>query len=88
MNANRRKQIAEVIESIKALDDRIDEIMCFIEEIKDDEEECFDNLPDSLQESERGEAMQEAIDNLDSAYSELESIDTGDLVDYLECAMA
>jgi hypothetical protein len=35
-------------------------------------------MPESLQESERGEAMQEAIDNLESASSSLE-----EAIDYL-----
>ena len=39
-----------------------------------DEEEAYDNLPDGVQESERGEAMQENIDSLDDVISELESI--------------
>ena len=43
----------------------------------------FDNFPESLQESERGEAMQEAIDNMESA---LDSID--EAISSVEEAMA
>ena len=88
MNALRRKQINEVIEAINALNERIDEIMCFIEEIKSEEEECFENLPESFQDGERGEAMQEAIDKLESAYSFLEDIDLDDVISDLEDAQA
>ena len=49
--------------------------------MKDEEEDKFDNMPEGLQESERGEAMQEAIeqletacDNLDEAISSLQEI--------------
>ena len=39
---------------------------------KDEEEEAFDNLPESLQESERGMTMQDNVDNLDTAVTSLE----------------
>ena len=50
----------------------IDRLMDDIEEVQNEEQEAYDNMPENLQESERGEAMQEAIDNLDSAWSSLE----------------
>ena len=43
-----------------------------IEDIRDQEQDAFDNLPESLQESERGDAMSEAIDNLESAMESVE----------------
>ena len=43
-----------------------------LEAIKDEEEEARDNLPESLQDSERAEAMGEAIDNLEEAIEYLE----------------
>ena len=88
MNANRRKQITEAIKAINELTERIDEIKCFIDDIKCEEEECYDNLPESLQDGERGDMMQEAIDNLDSAYSSLEDIDFDETISYLEDAQA
>ena len=54
-----------------------------IEEIQNDEQEAYDNLPESLQYSERGEAMESAIENLESAYNEIDSI-----IDNLEEAQA
>lgn len=43
-----------------------------LEELKDAEQEAFDNLPESLQYSERGEAMQSYIENLEYAYDNLQ----------------
>ena len=71
MNYIRRKQIEEVVQKLSDLQGDIESICA-------DEQEAFDNLPESFQYSERGEAMQEAIDNLDYASS---SID--DVIDYL-----
>lgn len=71
MNAKQRKELQGYVESLE-------EIKCAIEEMRDDEECKFDNMPEGLQESERGEAMHEAIDNLESASSSLE-----EAIDYL-----
>lgn len=71
MNAKQRKEL-------QGYADSLEEIKCAIEEMRDDEECKFDNMPEGLQESERGEAMQEAIYNLESASSSLE-----EAIDYL-----
>ena len=54
-----------------------------LEEVRDEEQDAFDNLPEGLQYSERGEMMEEAVDNLDEAIdylvdvlSSLESVET------------
>lgn len=60
MNKARRTRINEIIEKLNALKEDVEAIM-------DEEQESFDNMPESLQEGERGDAMQEAIDNLSSA---------------------
>ena len=45
--------------------------------MRDEEEEKFDNLPEGLQKSKRGEAMQEAIEQLETACDNLdEAIDS------------
>lgn len=66
MNTKRR----EIIERSLAL---LREAYDDLEMVKNEEEEAYDNMPEGLQESERGEMMQEAIDALDDAMSPLES---------------
>lgn len=66
MNANRRKALQKVIELIERA-------KCQLEELKDQEQEAFDNMPESLQYSEIGENMDRAISYLDDSFSELES---------------
>lgn len=68
MNKLRRKQIAEAI-------DLIEQAMSILEQVKDDEQEAFDNMPESLQGSERGEAMEEYIYALESFLGELDIVD-------------
>jgi len=69
MNKERREELLEVIQS---LDDAIDKL----NEIRDDEQDAFDSLPEGLQYSSRGDAMQEAIDTLDGFENEITNIST------------
>lgn len=62
MNNKRRKEIANTIRQIESI----------VSSILADEEEAFDNMPESLQGSERGDMSQEAQDNLSSAVDALE----------------
>lgn len=74
MNKQRRKIINGAIT-------KLEEAQIELESVKDDEEEAFNNLPESLQSGDRGEAMSEAIDNLESAISSIE-----EAADYLRDA--
>lgn len=64
MNKQRRKQLADIIEQLESLKSELEEVK--------EQEEAFENMPESLQESDRGERMQEAIDILDGACSSIE----------------
>ena len=75
MNAPRRKSIQEVI-------DQLEELKSTIETLMDEEQEAYENLPENLQGSERGEAMSEAADNLDSAYNSMDEV-----LEYLTAAI-
>lgn len=59
----------------------IDEIRDAIQEIYDEEESKFDNLPENLQYAPVGETIQSRMDACDSAMSELDSIDIDGLKD-------
>lgn len=65
MNKQRRKKIDAIIEKLSCL---LDEV----EDVRQEEEEALDNMPESLQETERYEAMQTAVDNLDTVVSGIE----------------
>ncbi len=66
MNAQRRKKRDEAIE-------KLNEALAIIEEIKDEEDTAYENMPEGLQESERGEHLQENVDALESIYDEIET---------------
>ena len=58
MNKERREELLEATELL-------DEVIEKIGDIRDEEEDALYSLPDSLQDSSRGEAMQNAIDIMD-----------------------
>lgn len=65
MNNNRRERINKVHA-------KLDEILGLIDELREEEQEAYDNMPESMQYGERGEKMQEAIDALEEAYNDVE----------------
>lgn len=58
MNNHRRKKIEKIIDEINA---QIEDL----EQVRDEEEESYENIPESLKYSERGEKMSEIIDIMD-----------------------
>lgn len=67
MNRARRKRLDSIIEELEELQQEIATVL-------EEEQEAFDNLPESFQEGERGQTMQEAIDNLENVDTDIENI--------------
>lgn len=85
MNAKRRNAINSIIND---LIDKFEEIKAEaidqLSEIRDEEQEAYDNLPEALQDSEKGENMQNCIDALEYFMSDLENMEiegTDDLIE-------
>ena len=58
MNNKRRTELQKVIDSLQ--------------NVLDDEQSAYDNMPESIQESERGETMETGLDSLNEAKDLLE----------------
>ena len=67
MNKERRKKLACVISKLQ---DNAGILMA----IQEEEQMAFDNLPEGLQTSEKGEKMEEAVSQLEEAVSQIEDI--------------
>ena len=67
MNAVRRKNLQEAI-------DLIDRAKAIIEDARDEEQECFDNLSENLQCSERGKQFEDNADLLDDLMDDLDDV--------------
>lgn len=88
MNNSRRKEIGRLISRLENGNTNFEAIATEIESILDDEQFAFDNLPESFQDSVKGDVMQEAIDYLQDAYDACydEEPDAGMVIDYLDSA--
>ena len=67
MNKARRQELGDVL-------DYLDEAIYRLEEIRDDEQDSYDNLPEGLQASRTGDGMLEAIDRLEGFCDDIEKI--------------
>ena len=65
MNDARRKVLTKALALIS-------EGKSLVEEIMNDEREAFDNMPEGLQQGERGQAAEAAADALEEAFGNLE----------------
>ena len=74
MNNQRRKAIQEVMEQLSTPLDAITDLKEQLEAIMDEEQEYYDNMPESLQGSEKGDMAQEAIDQISEAVFTLDEI--------------
>ena len=66
MNNERRKSLKMVVCAI-------DDIVNDLTDIRNEEQDAYDNLPEGLQESERGEQIWENVDAIDSIIADLEN---------------
>lgn len=67
MNKNRRKRLEKANELL-------DQAMNIVSECAEEERECYDNLPESLQYAEIGECMSETADNLEEIPESIQEI--------------
>lgn len=81
MNNKTRKQLTKLAEKIYDLANEIDHLREELLEIQEDEQEKYDNMPEQLQETDNGvrmyeciEALEEAVDRIDTSVSELYDI--------------
>lgn len=67
MNAERRKKISVLVGQLSEIKDAI-------ETLKDEEQEYYDNMPESFQNGDKGEAATTAIDQLEQADTSLQEV--------------
>ena len=76
MNKARRKELSDVIRGLNAIQDK-DDLYGWIntlDNIKDDEQDYYDNIPENLQCSQRAEDSEAAIENLEEALDLLNEV--------------
>ena len=67
MNKIRRQKIHNIINNIKEIQKQLDLI-------REEEEDCYDNLSEGLQSTTRGEEMSDAIDIMEACIDTIDDI--------------
>lgn len=69
MNKMRRKELADLIKQLYACKDKNDiySVINSLENIRDDEEDYYDNIPENLQGGQRASDSESAIENMNEA---------------------
>lgn len=94
MNKQQRKDLADAISALEPFTDAdhcleqgvaavisaVDDAKSVFESMAEEEREKFDNMPEGLQQSERGSALEEAAEALEEAVVSLENIDLSEHV--------
>lgn len=73
MNQARRKDINAIVAKLEEVKSMLDDPLGDTEGVAEEEQEYFDNMPESLQGSEKGELAQEAAQQLETAKDGIES---------------
>lgn len=84
MNNSRRKAIKSLMKKLETMIELQYAISEELEAIKDEEQDALDNMPESLLKGERGQQMQEYIDEMESVIDDLDQLDIEDFVNRLE----
>jgi ABC-type transporter Mla subunit MlaD len=89
MNNERRKALGAVVASVQEALSKLDGLSGDLETARDEEQESFDNLPEGLQQAERGQSMEAAVSAMDQALGALEEAvgNLDEVVSSLEEAM-
>lgn len=77
MNKQRRSVLRNIIDRLNPIKDEIEAVM-------DDEQDAYDNLPDGLRESDRGEQMADNVSELQGVINTLEN----DVIDKIDSIAA
>ena len=65
MNKQRRKELGKI-------QDQLMDLQTALEELTVEEQDCYNNLPEGIQDSERGEAMTEAVEYMEAAFDNIQ----------------
>lgn len=84
MNRIRRKSLRTILGQMDELSTVLETVKEALQDVLNEEQEAYDNLPEGLQESYRGQQMQEYIDALEGVVDSLGELDIEDLYGTIE----
>ena len=87
MNKLRRKALTELVKKLEEIQSDICAACESLAELRDEEEEYIENMPEGIRYSERGERAETAFDNLTGAVEDIENLDLEAIIDQINEAI-
>lgn len=84
MNRIRRRSLKAILGQLDELSTVLETVKEALQDVLTEEQEAYDNLPEGLQETERGQQMQEYIEALEGVVDSLGDLDVEDLYGTIE----
>ena len=84
MNRIRRKSLKAILGQMGELSTVLETVKEALQDVLNEEQEAYDNLPEGLQEADRGQQMQEYIEALEGVVDSLGELDIEDLYETVE----
>lgn len=84
MNRIRRKSLKAILGQMDELSTVLETVKEALQDVLNEEQEAYDNLPERLQEADRGQQMQEYIETLEGVVDSLGELDIEDLYGTVE----
>lgn len=84
MNRIRRKSLKAILGQMDELSTVLETVKEALQDVLNEEQEAYDNLPEGPQEADRGQQMQEYIETLEGVVDSLGELDIEDLYETVE----
>lgn len=84
MNRIRRKSLKAILGQMDELSTVLETVKEALQDVLNEEQEVYDNLPEGLQEADQGQQMQEYIETLEGVVDSLGELDIEDLYGTVE----
>lgn len=75
MNKDRRKTLLKIIHQLEEVKTLLESLKDDVSQCQEEEQDYYDNMPESLQNGDKGERASEAIEKMTEAVDNLESLD-------------
>lgn len=76
MNKQTRKQLSEIADKYTSIATMIEGLKTDLEYIQEEEQEKYDNLPEGLQDSKKGNALYESAESIEEIVNRLDDLAT------------
>jgi uncharacterized coiled-coil DUF342 family protein len=74
MNKDRRKALSNLCDEVRALEGTLSDLKDQLDTLRDEEQEYYDNMPENMQDGDKGQLAQTAIEAMEEAINALDEM--------------